>query len=129
MKRLLLALPLALLAGSVLAQEIAPDTYKDLWCATAYKQTTPVELMPPEDRPRAQIFLDAADKLLERGVAGMASAGFAADTIDKFKQNLLVRVAMQVQQDGDAEFQPAECDALMRELLPPEFLADQSEAQ
>lgn len=129
MKRLLFAVPLWLSVSSALAQDIPPETYRDMWCATAYQQTTPIELIPPEDQPRAKVFLDAANAMMDRGVGAMSAAGFSAAAIDNFKQQLLVRVAMQVQQGADPEFQPTECDALMRDLLPPDFLADQPAAQ
>lgn len=131
MKRLLVALPLSLFAGSAFAQnaEVPPDVYRDMWCATAYQQTIQIELIPSEDQPRAQIFLTAAGKMMERGVAGMTAAGFAANAVDNFRTQLLVKVATQVQQGATPEFEPGECDALMRELLPPDFLADQPAAQ
>lgn len=129
MRRLLFAVPLALFAGSAFAQEVPPEAYRDMWCATAYQQTTPIELVPPEDQPRAKVFLNAANTMMDRGVGAMSASGFAAAAIDNFKQQLLVRVAMQVQQGAKSEFEPAECDALMRDLLPPEFLADQPATQ
>lgn len=129
MKRLLFVVPLCLCVSSALAQDIPPETYRDMWCATAYQQTTPIELIPPEDQPRAKVFLEAANAMMDRGVTAMSAAGFAAAAIDNFKQQLLVRVAMQVQQGASPEFEPGECDALMRDLLPPDFLAEQSSAQ
>lgn len=121
MKRLLLALPFALISTGAFAQDVPAEVRMDMWCGMAFQI---VVVAPPDASPEDLVqidrYLQGAAALVERATLGLTTAGLDAPGIEAFKAALLPVVTQQVNGTEEPEFSPEACTPLIEPLLPAE---------
>jgi hypothetical protein len=120
MKRLVFALPFALLTHGAFAQDVPAEARMDLWCGMAFQIVIVAQPdATPDDLMQIDRYLTGAAVLIERGTAGLLAAGFDQAGVDRIKAELLPVVTGAVNGTEEPEFSPDDCGPLVEAVLPP----------
>jgi hypothetical protein len=116
MKRFAIAFPLLLVSGSAMAQTLAPEVNKDMWCGTALVQTFTTDPSPnpsPAQLAANQKYIDGGNALISRAVAAERRAGMTDQQISQSRSDFNDKVKAQLEGHAEnAEFTFPECSDL-----------------
>ncbi len=117
--RHLLVLPLILLPGVALGQEVPPEAERDLWCGTAFELMVADEPADAsaEKLDAARPFREGAERLIQRALPIYLESGFSDAALETYREKLHASVSRVVNGGGwgDGDQWPSfeDCKALL----------------
>jgi len=117
--RHLLALPLVLLAGAAMAQEVPAEAERDLWCGTAFELMVADEPADasPEKLAAARPYQEGAALLIQRALPIYLESGYSDAALATYRAKLEASVSRVVNGGSwrDADQSPSfeDCKALL----------------